>query len=69
MSAVIPQVAIIMGSDSDLPIMKDAAVVLKNGLEITFVENFELSLDILFNTVSVCIKKFTGNYCFGTPDP
>lgn len=30
MSAVIPQVAIIMGSDSDLPIMKDAAVVLKN---------------------------------------
>ncbi|KAH7682042.1 Phosphoribosylaminoimidazole carboxylase protein [Dioscorea alata] len=29
-TAVIPQVAIIMGSDSDLPIMKDAAVVLKN---------------------------------------
>uniref|UniRef100_A0A0A9CGH1 phosphoribosylaminoimidazole carboxylase n=1 Tax=Arundo donax TaxID=35708 RepID=A0A0A9CGH1_ARUDO len=28
--AAIPRVAIIMGSDSDLPVMKDAAVVLKN---------------------------------------
>lgn len=30
MAAVTPRVAIIMGSDSDLPTMKDAAEILKN---------------------------------------
>ncbi|KAJ6853629.1 phosphoribosylaminoimidazole carboxylase, chloroplastic isoform X1 [Iris pallida] len=66
-TAVTPQVAVIMGSDSDLPVMKDAAEVLKN-----FNVPFELTIvsahrtpekDVLFFVI--CQGKWNpSHYCW-----
>lgn len=70
---VTSHVAIIMGSDSDLPVMKDAAEILKVfdvPFEVGLFPRFKKYTEVLFSftkslTYHVVYQKIADNNCFG----